>query len=52
MKKLLLSVFACLLYGCGADELETIKNAKIPDQDITWGAATEKLTPPDVVRHL
>ena len=44
MKKLLLSVLACLLYGCGADELETIKNAKIPDQDITWGAATEKLS--------
>ena len=44
MKKLLLSVLACLLYGCGADELETIKNAKIPDQDITWGEATEKLS--------
>lgn len=44
MKKLLLPLLASLLYGCGADELETIKNAKIPDQDITWGAATEKLS--------
>ena len=44
MKKLLLPLLASLLYGCGADELETIKNAKIEKQDITWGVATEKLT--------
>lgn len=44
MKKLLLPLLASLLYGCGADELETIKNAKIGKEDITWGEATEKLT--------